>query len=468
MKLFRTLRARFALWTAGLLCGALVLFGLLVYVNMSRNMIAAVDEKLRLAVLHLISEAEVSQGEIIFVEHLTEYVQSADVGDEGFTVKIFDLEGNVIQVDGRHANLPPPQLDRITDVQSGYVTTLTDPDYGVSLRLYTAPLLEADTIVGISQVAQPLDSVWRTLNLLAATLLIGGPLIMVGAGIGAYFLTARALAPIDAITHTARHLSVNQLSERLNLAETDDEVGRLAATFDSMLARLEDAFRRERQFIADASHELRTPLAAMKTIIDTTLSRQRTAQEYEIAMSDLGTEVEHMRRMAAGLLDLARNDLIEQTAQPEVIDLSVLLKDLIESVRPIAEEKEITIRDEVANESLNVQGERDGLIRLFLNILDNAIKYTEAGEITLRTGTSEQDHLLVTISDTGAGIPQESLLHIFDPFYQVDESRSENGVGLGLSIAQQLAKQNGGTISVESQEAHGTTFSVQLRRFPKC
>ncbi len=252
------------------------------------------------------------------------------------------------------------------------------------------------------------------------------------------------------------------MSARLNLPETDDEVGRLAATFDSMLTRLDEAFRRERQFTADASHELRTPLSAMQTIIGSTLSRRRAPAEYEQALIDLNQETQQMRTLTEGLLHLARNEAGRQSAKFECVNLSILLKDVVDSFRPLAEDKGLQLIDQVPNDDLTLMGDSDGLIRLFVNLLDNAIKYTEQGFITVSANPKDDNLLAITVSDTGVGITSEHLPHIFDRFYRVDQSRSTDGSGLGLAIVQNVAQAHGGNVTVESKVGQGTTFTVSL------
>ncbi len=332
------------------------------------------------------------------------------------------------------------------------------------MRVYTAPIVHKNRFIGVIQVAQNLENVRNTLNLLLATLFIGGPLIVLVAGGSGYFLAARALAPIDNITRTAGQISAKDLSARLKLPKSEDEVGRLAATFDSMLARLENAFQRERQFTADASHELRTPLSAMQTIIGSTLAQPRAPAAYEQALRDLNHEAKQMRTLTEGLLHLARNNAPQQLAKFEPIDLALLLSDVVESLCPLAEEKGLALIDQVPDKALPLHGDSDGLIRLFVNLLDNAIKYTEQGVITV-TATARANQLLtVNICDTGRGIAPEHLSHIFDRFYRVDASRSTSGIGLGLAIAREIAQAHGGDITVESQLGQGTTFTVQLAR----
>ncbi len=462
MTRLKTLRVRFALWTAGLLFAALVLFGLFVYANMSRSLAATVDETLRLVVVQLLAEVDIAGGEPVISENPIEDPEYAQLREQGFSMRLLDLTGQVVQEYGPYRDLPQPQLNFTVPNQPGEFTTLSDPGSQDPVRVYTTPIVVENELVGTLQAAQNLKDVRRTLDLLLITLLIGGPLVVIVAGSGGYFLAARALAPIDKITRTARHISGEDLSARLNLHETDDEVGRLAATFDSMLARLDDAFRRERQFTADASHELRTPLSAMQTIIGSTLARRRAPAEYEQAMIDLSHEAERMRTLTEGLLHLARNEAARQPAKFERVDLSILLKDVVDSLRPSAEDKGLQLIDNVPDDGLTLMGDSDGLIRLFVNLLDNAIKYTEQGFITISANPTSDKLLAVTIRDTGVGITPEHLPHIFDRFYRVDASRSKDGIGLGLAIVENAARAHGGKVSVESKFGEGTTFIVQL------
>ena len=462
MKRLKTLRVRFALWTAGLLLAALALFGVFVYANMSRSLVLAIDETLQLTAIDLAGEVELEKGEPAFVENPTEDTPYFRLREQGFSLRILSLAGNAIQAYGPYRELPQPSSDFVLSNSVGEFTTTTDPVSQDPVRVYTVSVTKGDRVVGVLQVALNLKNVRHTLDLLLATLLIAGPLIVIVAGGGGYFIAAQALASIDKITRTARNISANQLSARLNLPETDDEVGRLVGTFDSMLARLDDAFRRERQFTADASHELRTPLSAIQTIIGSTLARQRDAAEYEQALLDLGNEVERMSALTDGLLDLARHDAARQPAKFDRVDLSLVLKDVVDSFLPLAEEKGLRLIDAVPDHGLILMGDRDGLIRLFVNLIDNAIRYTNQGSITLSAQPKEDRGLTVTVSDTGIGIPAEHLLRVFDRFYRVDGSRSKNGTGLGLAIARNIARAHGGDITAESEVGQGSTFVVQL------
>ncbi|MEW5959450.1 MAG: ATP-binding protein [Chloroflexota bacterium] len=462
MKRLKTLRVRFALWTASLLLAALTFFSSFVYIRMAQSLAASADRTLRLAVSQVAAEVDIADGELVPIDEFLEDMTHTPLVEQGFSFRLLDRGGQTLQEYGPYQALPQPRINFTDSNQPGIFSTFTDTATQHPVRIYTAPIVENNRVVGTIQVAQNLNNIEQTLNQLLITLLVGGPLLVAMAGAGGYFLAARALAPIDKITRAARKISAEDLSARLNLPDTQDEAGQLAATFDSMLARLDDAFRRERQFTADASHELRTPLSAMQTIIGSTLARQRSPAEYEQALIDLNQETEQIRTLTEGLLQLARNDATRQSAKFECVNLSILLKDVVDSLRPLAEDKGLTLIDQVPDADLTLVGDSDGLIRLFVNLLANAIKYTEQGFITISAKPKDDNLLAVTVSDTGVGITPEHLPHIFDRFYRVDQSRSTDGSGLGLAIVQNVAHAHGGNVAVESRVGQGTTFTVSL------
>ncbi len=162
------------------------------------------------------------------------------------------------------------------------------------------------------------------------------------------------------------------------------------------------------------------------------------------------------------MIQLAGGDLKRAATKAEEVDLALLLRDVIDSLQPLAEEKGLPIIDQTPDASLLIAGDSDTLIRLFVNLLDNAIKYTEQGAITVTAGATADEQIYVTISDAGMGIAPAHLPHIFERFYRVDQSRSKEGAGLGLAIAREVAQAHGGTISVTSELGQGTTFTVQL------
>ena len=450
---------RFALWTAGLILVLLVAFGAIVYYSVAQGLTAAVDEALNLSATQTLAALNVENGVITLADGFPEMDnQSAEIIERGLTVRVLDAAGQTVQSFGPARSLPAPLAAAAMSRESIARQSIAGVDSG-PLRILSTPVLEDGKVVGAVQIAASLASVEATLQRLLATLLLGGALLTVVAALGGYALAARALRPIDQMTRTARRISAEDLSARLDLPATDDEVGRLAATFDEMLGRLDDSFQRERQFTANASHELRTPLAAMQAILEVVRSQPRTPAEYEAAIDDLAEEADRLRTLVDRLLYLARNDAQRgDVGQP--IELTFLLADIVDALEPLAEQKGVVLSLTTPSK-LAMRGDGDSLVRLFVNLIDNAIKYTEQGSVTV-SATAEGDWVRVEVSDTGAGIASEHLPHIFDRFYRADAARTSRGSGLGLAIAHDIARAHGGDITVASQPGQGTTFTVKL------
>lgn len=435
----------------------LILFGTFVYVSMWQGLSTSIDDSIKFSTSQAIAAVNIENGQINFSDSLPES-STADLREKGFTIRILSTNGNILQSVGPFHNLIIDHtsiqnaLNRISSFNTIKINDLE------SIRVYTAPIIENQTIIGIIQVMQSLATLHETLDRLLLMMLISIPLLLLITAFSGYILAARALSPIDQITKTAQRISTEDLSARLNLHNSDDEIGRLANTFDSMLSRLEEGFSRERQFTSDASHELRTPLAAMQAILSVTRGKQRSPEEYETAMDDLMEETSRLRALTEDLLYIARGDSRPITSY-EKVDLSNLLNDMSESLRPLAESNGLLLKQNIQNK-LYIFGNSDALIRAFVNLIDNAIKYTEHGEIIVDAKKNEKNIIEISISDTGRGIDQEHLTHIFDRFYRVDESRTTQGFGLGLSIVQEIVKAHKGTITVTSQIQKGSTFHI--------
>ena len=457
MMRIKTLRTRFALWTTALLLGILSVFGRFVYVNLSLNLHTSIDDSLSLSAVQTSANLNVENGRILPPEPITPEENGFQAFSErGLTLIVLDQNGNILQAAGHYQSAPAP-IDRTqTD---GSFTALHIAGDDDSIRVYTLPVLDNEQLVGWVQAMQSLSGVQDTLDHLLLALLLGGGTLSILAGFGGYFLAARALAPMDDITRTAAHISCVDLSARLDIPDTGDEVSRLAGTFNDMLTRLENGFKRERQFTADASHELRTPLAAMQTILSVMREGERPIIEYRAALDDLAEETDRLRGLVEDLLRLARGEG-GQVHHPEPLDLSTLLIDIADSLRPLADSKGLVLTCDLPP-TLPFSGDIDSLIRLFVNLLDNAIKYTERGGVTL-SARREGKTLRIEVADTGIGIPPDHLPHIFERFYRVESARSSGGAGLGLAIARQIAQAHSGDIEVRSTCGAETTFTVIL------
>jgi heavy metal sensor kinase len=462
MKQIKTLRVRFALWTTALILALLVAFSVFVYFNLSSTLTAAVDTSLAVSATQAVAGLNIENGQVIFTEPLsTDDSGLQALSERGLTIIVLAQDGRVLRAVGpfRDSSIPVNEMPS-GDPQGTYLTLSDKVEENDPLRAYILPVLDNGQVAGWVQVVQSLGPVQDALDRLLTALLVGGVALLIFAALGGFFLSARALRPVDQITRTAQKIAGgNDLSARLNLPDTGDEISRLAATFDAMLARLEDAFRRERQFTADASHELRTPLAAMQAILGVVRQGKRPVGEYRQAMDDLTEETDRLRGLTEDLMRLARGEE-EAGLSHEQVAFSNLLTDVVDSLRPLADEKGLVLHCQVPKD-LTLTGDMDALIRLFVNLLDNAIKYTEHGEITV-TASIKGSEIIVDVIDTGIGIPPEHLPRIFDRFYRVDPARSAGGAGLGLAIARQIAEAHGGRLEVRSAPGAGSTFTVLL------
>jgi heavy metal sensor kinase len=280
--------------------------------------------------------------------------------------------------------------------------------------------------------------------------------------VGGWLLAGRALRPIDELTRRAQQISAHDLSQRLNL-DQDDELGRLAATFDDMIARLDEAFARQKRFTSDASHELRTPLTVMQADLGLALARPRSAEEYRQTLVSMDEEVGRLSSIVNDLLVLTRIDVDPAGMPHDPVALHELLMGLVKRVRAIAAERDVAVSTDRL-EPVTVVGDATRLRQLFTNLLENAVTYTQpGGRVTVRLERT-RDGARISVSDTGIGIAREDLSRIFERFYRADEARLQNphGTGLGLAISRSVVQAHRGEITVQSTPGAGTTFTVLL------
>lgn len=313
---------------------------------------------------------------------------------------------------------------------------------------------------GEDRTALDLPAYYRDLTRLFSvqSLLVMVAIVAVSLGV-TYFVTGRVLRPLKDLNRSVKEIGGENLHRRVELPKGEDEVRELTGSFNAMLGRLEDAFLVQKNFAANAAHELKTPLAVMKTSLQVLeLDEEPSPEDYQEFREDVAAGLERLTGTVDNLMALA-NDSVENL---EPVELRELVDQAGKALRERAKEKGITVS--VEGKAPPVLGNRILLYRVFFNLMENAVKYNrEGGEV--RAELSEQDGgAWVEISDTGMGIPAESLHHIFEPFYRADRSRSQRipGAGLGLSIVRTVLDRCGGTIKVDSVEGKGTAIRVFL------
>ncbi len=316
-------------------------------------------------------------------------------------------------------------------------------------------------------VLQSLHRQNEFLETLAGTFGIVIPLTLVLAGFGGYLLARRSLSPVVTMSTQASRIGAENLHERLRVENPQDELGRLASSFNELLDRLSRSFERQRRFVADASHELRTPVAILCGEAEVTLSQpERTQEEYRESLRILGEEARRLKHIVEDLFTLARADAGQHPLALSDFYLDELVLECCRSVRTLASAKQIVVRCEAEGE-LPIRADEMLVRRMLLNLLDNAIKYTPAGgTICTRCGVEDGWYCL-SIEDSGPGIPDNIRVRIFERFFRADKARSRGesdsgGAGLGLAIASWIAQAHGGKIELTHSTSEGSTFTMLL------
>ena len=437
----RSIRFRLTVWYALVLSAGLGLFGGLIWVSMSRRLLSEMDSEL---------EGRASRLETYFKEEVaktspTQLHDELEEFSQAFaptsSVQIKSSNGFLFQYPSHAKNQANTQAGESRAMQRQF--SWNGEDFQLEVRVSMA---EMD----------------RTLSVLRQLLLGLIPIVIAIACLGGALLSGRALRPVTALTDAAQSISIENLSERLPVADTGDELARLAATLNMMLARLEAAVTTLSQFVADASHEFRTPLAVIQTTVELALRRPREAGSYRRSLEDVADEVSRMTQLVEDLLALARTGTGAVDMPRTAVEVRTVLSDVLNEARPLAEHREIRIVPPESGDPAWITGNRAALHRLFLALLDNALKFSRpGGEVVV--AVEERDSIVsVTILDFGLGIPAIQIPHIFERFYRGDPARAGTGHGLGLALAASIVRAHGAKIEVASTEGISTEFRVRF------
>jgi two-component system heavy metal sensor histidine kinase CusS len=293
------------------------------------------------------------------------------------------------------------------------------------------------------------------------------PPVLILAMLGGYLLSARALRPVDRMTQAAVGIGITNLSKRIHVEETGDELERLGKAWNDLFARIEDSVARQQQFTSDASHDLRTSIAVILATGQLTLRHQRTEEEYREAIAIMVSECESTSHLLEDLLLLARGNASAARVELLPVDITRLVKEVTQRASGLASAKSQHLEVHTPHLAIHLLGDSRSLCRLLSILIDNAVKYTpDGGAIQVLLAPQTDGSLHLSVQDTGIGIPSELLHKIFDRFYRADPVRNRNsgGFGLGLAIARWIVDAHAAEINVTSTPNQGSTFTV---RFPQ-
>ncbi len=300
----------------------------------------------------------------------------------------------------------------------------------------------------------------ETLNSTAIKLAGVGAVILFFGLAGGWWISSRAIRPVENISATAVKISAGDLSQRINVTDVESELGRLAAVLNSTFERLESAFAQQKQFASDAAHELRTPVSVILTQTQTALGREREAKDYKQTIEACQRAAQRMRKLISALLELARLDAGQEPIKRLPFDLSKTVAECVELVRPLADQRGVRMSPDMS--PMEIPGDAEKLAVVVTNLLTNAIEYNhDGGEVKINV-RRDGNMAVLTVRDTGCGIPSADLSRVFERFYRADKSRSSGNAGLGLAISRAIVAAHGGTIDVSSEEHAGAVFTVRL------
>jgi heavy metal sensor kinase len=448
------IRLRITAWYFAVLAACLSLFGLATFYGMRASILVTVDENLEDQVEGIRELIQRSAGKAELAQALRA-IEDIRAGSD--LLQVSDAAGQWVYRSHTMAHFGPASAAEVKPS-----TVSTQPN-GVPLRLLTLPV-ETRGETYIVQLAYPLDDFDEALGRFRRTLLFASPLLLLLASAGGYWLSGRALAPVDQITREARSIGALNLSRRLEVPRTGDELERLSETLNGMLERLEQVFRRLTQFTADASHELRTPVALMRTRTEIALRRPRSEEEYRETLELLLEDLARTTTLIENLMLLARADSGAAALERVRLNLGAPLGEAWVEAQALAQNKQILMQAQLPESQLWIEGDSSSLRRLFFILLDNAVKYTPPqGRITVSLEASDGS-AVAEVRDTGIGIAAQDLPHIFERFFRADRARSREtgGAGLGLAIGHWIAEAHGGTLSATSRPGEGSVFQVRI------
>jgi heavy metal sensor kinase len=457
----RSIGFRLAAWYFLVLGCGLAAFSIAAWFAMQASIYHAIDDELRDRVRGVAKFMDLQIASLSIPEIRDEFREHSVLGPGGDLFQVCDQAGEWLY------RSVPLESNGVPIIRPG---ALDAPRFetlrveGRSLRFYSRRI-DVNGKPYTVEVAAPMHEAFEALDRFRMLLLFAAPLLLIAASAGGYWLSTRALAPVDEISRTAQRISIENLADRLPVSLTGDQLQRLSETLNAMFARLEAAVRRIAQFTADASHELRAPVSLIRTTAEVALQRKdRTAEEYFEALREILEESERTSQVVDSLMLLARADSGKETLECAQADACAIVREAADQGEKLARNSGLEFTACLPGGPVPIQADSNALRRALLILIDNAVKYTpRGGSVKVNLETS-QDFAVASVSDTGIGISKPDVAHIFDRFWRADKARSreQGGAGLGLSIAKWIVEMHRGSIDVESQPGKGSTFYARL------
>ncbi|MGO8983991.1 MAG: ATP-binding protein [Terriglobales bacterium] len=450
---------RLTVWYLAIFAAAQFFFGVGMWLVLRQDLYSGADVALTAQVEDLTNFLKTQKKKNTTVAKLREEAEEAYAFEHsGDFLQIYDKDGNwIFRAPSLEQNrFAPPAAVKGPSFQNSWL--------GNKPFRFITQRIEVNGRSYTVQTGVPTDQIRATLSLFRRYLLMLAPLLLLVAASGGYWLSRKALSPVDAITRTARNISGSNLGDRLEKLTTGDELQRLSDTLNEMLARIENAFLRVTQFTADASHELRTPISLIRTEAEIALRKSRGSEEYRTALRHIMLEAERTSSLVEELLSLARADSGRESLHLTPLDLRTAIADAANEWRPLMESRNLQFTQAITDCPLPVQADRRAVQRLLAIFLDNAVKYTPPpGVVELRLA-ARHGNAVISVRDTGIGIAEHDQRKIFERSYRVDKARSREfgGAGIGLAIADWIVQQHRGSVAVQSSIGNGSTFFVEL------
>ncbi len=459
---FRTIGFRLTVWGAGITFGICLLVCAALYVGVWYSLHREVDRFL---------EGEIREFVGVVQEHRFNFAEAQQLirhhlGSRtrvDLTFRVLDPHGSPVLTSSVEDPIPAEYTSRGSPGATRF-ETLQVPGYRHAMRVCSAPMRGPTDELFIAQASYALDHVGASLSMFRTVSMIALLAAVMLSVIGGRLLARRSLKPLHRMIGTAQRISANSLSERLPRSHNRDELDRLAETLNDLLDRIQQYVRRMQQFTADASHELRSPLAALQGNAEVALARERTVDELRGVIESSIDHYRRLCRLTEDLLLLARMDAEEDILQRERFSLDQAVDDVVDLYGPTAAEAGLELLFE-EREPVTLSGDGGRLRQVVANLVDNAIKYTRPpGRIGISL-TRENGMAVIRVADTGVGISEPEISHVFDRFYRVDRARGsggQRGAGLGLAICQSIVRGHKGTIALQNGPQGGTVVTVAL------